>query len=57
MELSDMKKLYMAPAMNVIVMKYRAYLLDASGLLDGNAATKPAKAPGFDDWDDDWVEF
>ena len=47
----------MAPAMNVIVMKYRAYLLDASGLLDGNAATKPAKAPGFDDWDDDWVEF
>ena len=52
MKSKHMNKQYVKPTIKVIHLHRRTNLLQASGLIDGTPAGKPAKAPEFEDWDE-----
>lgn len=47
-----MKKIYLKPSAEVVLLNVRQHLLDISGGY-GGSATKPAKSRGGASWDDD----
>jgi len=52
-----MKKTYINPELQVIVMQTRSMLAGSPPLSDGDyKSEKPVFAPSYDDWDDDFDE-
>ena len=57
MEDTIMKKTYINPELQVIVMQTRSMLAGSPPLSDGDyKSEKPVFAPSYDDWDDDFDE-